>query len=101
MHEFVNKNTSFNDVFYTQDIFFRSATNRAEVLDFHAAGMLIEGNQKVYTDLYFTLQKFKVSNEADKIEILKAKKANYIIVKENWKTLKLVFKNSEYYIYKL
>ena len=101
VHEFVNKNTQINDVFYAQDMFFRTATNRAEVLDFHAAGMLIEGNQKVYTDLYFTLQKFKVSNEADKIEILKAKKVNYIIVKENWKTLKLVFKNSEYYIYKL
>lgn len=101
MHDYVNKNTKLNDVFYARDIFFRTATNRAEVLDFHAAGMLIEGNQKIYTDFYFLLQKFKTTTEIEKIEILKSKKVTYIIDKEKWNTLELVFQNSKYYIYKL
>lgn len=101
VHDFINKNTKLTDVFYARDLFFRTATKRAEVLDFHAAGMLIEGNQKDYTDLYFLLKKFKSSDENKKIEILKAKNVNYIIDRVKWNTLKLVFKNSKYYIYKL
>ena len=88
-------------MFYARDLFFRTATKRAEVLDFHAAGMLIEGNQKAYTDLYFLLKEFKLSDENKKIEILKAKKVTYVIDKEKWNTLELVYKNSKYYIYKL
>ena len=101
VHDFVNKNTQINDVFYAQDMYFRSATNRAEVLDFHAAGMLIEGNQKAYTDIYLTLIKFQKANESEKISILHSKNVDYIIVREKWKTLKLVYNNSEYNIYKL
>ena len=82
-------------------MYFRSATNRAEVLDFHAAGMLIEGNQKAYTDIYLTLIKFQKANESEKISILHSKNVDYIIVREKWKTLKLVYNNSEYNIYKL
>ena len=101
VYNYVNQNLPLDAVFYTKDIFFRTATNRAEVLDFHAAGMLIEGNQKAYTDLFFTLKKFKICNELDKIKILKTKKVNFIIDKTKWTTLELVFKNSEFYIYKL
>lgn len=101
MHDYVNKNTNIDDVFYAQDIFFRTATNRAEVLDFHAAGILIEGNQKAYTDLYFTLKEFNGKDESGKLDILRSKKVNYIIVKEKWNIVNLVFQNAEYYIYKL
>lgn len=101
MHDFVNKNTKINDVFYVQDVFFRTATNRAEVLDFHAAGMLIEGNQKSYTDLFYVYKTFKNANQSQKLQILKSKKVNIIIVEEKWDNLKLLFKNSKYYIYKI
>lgn len=101
VHDFVNKNTKKTDIFYAQDIFFRTATNRAEVFDFHAAGMLIEGNPLAYTNFYFLLQKFKKSDEREKIKILQAKKVNYIIVQEKWQSLLPVYRNDKYFVYKL
>lgn len=101
IHDFVNKNTKINDVFYFQDIFFRTATKRSEVFDFHAAGMIIEGNPVKYTDYYFTLKKFNKSSEIEKIKILKNKKVNYFVVQEKWKLLNPIFYNSKYYVYKI
>ena len=99
--DFVNKNTPENAVFYCKEVCFRTATNRSEALDFHAAGMLIEGNAIAYTNAYLTLKQFNQSNYLDKVNILKTKKVNYIIDKQPWKTLQLVYQNKDYYVYKL
>ncbi len=99
--EYVNKNTKITDLFYCKNVYFRTATNRSEVLDFHAAGMLIEGNPKTYINAYLDNSKFNNSNFKDKIELLKSKKVNYIIDSVNWTGLTPIIKIKEYYIYKL
>jgi hypothetical protein len=99
--EFVNKNTTTTDLFYCTNVYFRAATNRSEVLDFHAAGMLIEGNPEKYIKAYTDMIFFNQCNIEQKITFLKNKKVNYIIDKQLWGNLNMVFKNNEYYIYKL
>jgi hypothetical protein len=44
---------------------------------------------------------FNQCNIEQKITFLKNKKVNYIIDKQLWGNLNMVFKNNEYYIYKL
>ena len=99
--EYINKNTKITDLFYCKNVYFRTATNRSEVLDFHAAGMLIEGNPKTYINAYLDNSKFNNSDFKDKIELLKSKKVNYIIDSVNWSGLTPIIKIKEYYIYKL
>lgn len=99
--EFVNNNTNTTDLFYCRNVYFRAATNRSEVYDFHAAGMLIEGNPMAYITAHNDILLFNQSDLDEQIKLLKDKKVNYIIDKKEWSNLNLQYKNKEYYIYKL
>ena len=99
--DFVNINLPSNTLFYCENIYFRAATNRSEVLDFHAAGMLIEGNPQAYINAYKSITIFNKSSYLQKITFLKQKKVDYIIVKNKWNSLNLIFRNKDYYVYKL
>ncbi len=99
--EYVNKNSKLEDLFYCRNVYFRAATNRSEVLDFHASGMLIEGNPNDFVKVYLDLILFNSSKQIQKIELLKKKKVNFIIDNQKWYGLKPIFKNKEYYIYKI
>ncbi len=99
--DFVNKKTTTNDLFYCRNVYFRAATNRSEILDFHAAGMLIEGNPKTYTKAYTDLMLFNKSDLIHKIAWLKSKNVTYIIDKEQWGSLVPIYKNEQYNIYKI
>lgn len=99
--DYVNHYTNSEDLFYCRNVHFRAATGRSEVLDFHASGMLIEGNPNDFVKVYSEITFFNQCKLEQKIEMLKNKKVNFIIDNQKWKGLKPVFKNKEYYIYKL
>ncbi len=99
--DFVNKNTSKESVFYCRNVYFRTATQRAEALDFHAAGILIEGNPQQYIRAYQNNIKFNSNTETQNILLLKEKKVTYIIDTKKWNLPVLLYKNSKYYIYKI
>jgi hypothetical protein len=98
---YVNKNTNINDLFYCKNFYFRSATSRSVAIDFHAAGMLIEGNPQAYINAYSDYMKYENSNFSQKLELLKFKKVNYIIDDQKWNNLVPTAIINEYFIYKL
>jgi hypothetical protein len=100
-YKYINNNTKQDANFYCKDVYFRTATNRSEILDFHAAGMLIEGNQLAYINAYNDFKNFQHYSQEEKLNFLKKKNVNYIVVEEKWNNLNLVYQNSEYFIYKL
>ena len=99
--DFVNLNTPPNSIFYCENVYFRTATNRSEILDFHAASILIEGNAPAFVNAYVAALTFRKSNYDQKVAYLKLKKVKYVIDNKKWNSLALVFSNSDFYIYKL
>lgn len=103
MFDFVKKNTNETDLFYCKNLWFRAATKRSEVLDYHAAGLLIESNPQRFIDTYLKKSKFDhLKSQREKVEFLKTLNVDYYILNEDidLKTHE-VFSNGKHYVYKI
>jgi len=100
MLEYIKKHTEKDAVFYGSPLI-RAGSNRAVVLDGKGAGMLIEGNPEKFIECYLDMNEYNGLEYNGKVNFLKSKKVDFILVDEAWSGLNMEKKIGEYYLYKI
>ncbi|HEX9979472.1 MAG TPA: hypothetical protein VGB50_02780 [Flavobacterium sp.] len=79
----------------------RSGADRSVVLDSKGAGMLIEGNMNKFVQWYLDEKQFKSLEAAPKIDFLRSKNVDYVIVDTVWSGQAMIKSRGKYKLYKI
>ena len=100
MTAFIKENTAPDAVFYGT-FMIRAGSNRSVILDYKAAGMLIEGNSDKFIAWYHGVKKLESSSEQEKLAFLRSQNVNYIMSDSSWNTMIPIKNIGKFYLYKI